>query len=109
MVDRESLEPPRIQVIRLCRSIRETAEIPQEAFAREHLPGKGKSQVSYFEKGESWPRDAELFVEAYARLAGTTALELWRRALDLWATEEFDGQSGAGLDRAVLRVLGQQP
>jgi hypothetical protein len=43
--------------------------------------------ISRFEGGETWPRDPERIVAAYASVSGVPAPDLWRRAVDRWANQ----------------------
>lgn len=100
------LEPPRLQITRLCRSIRETAKLRQEDMGDLIADGRTKGQVSYYESGRVWPRDVDLYLDAYAQLAGTTRRELWRRALDLWDAETAGRPAVTSVDQAIARLLG---
>lgn len=83
---KDELEPPRLQLTRICRAIRETAELRQEDIAA--LVGVTKGQISYLESGKSWPREANPFLDAYAKLDGTTISELWIRAIEAWRSSQ---------------------
>jgi len=49
-----------------------------------------ESTVRRFEAGGNWPhkRSADRTVAVYAQQTGTTPIEIWRRALEAWATAE---------------------
>jgi hypothetical protein len=43
-----------------------------------------QSTIWRFERGESWPRDPDQIIRAYADDLGVTAEEIWARGLGLW-------------------------
>lgn len=45
---------------------------------------KDQSTVYRFEKAQSWPRDTDVFVEAYADDLDVEAIDLWSEALEMW-------------------------
>jgi len=49
--------------------------------------GVSESAVRAFEHGQTWPRDVEELVSAYADLAGKSASALWRDAAGLMDEE----------------------
>lgn len=63
------------------REARENAGIHQAAIAGEI--GRHQSAVTRFENAESWPRDPDRVVAAYANCCKVTEREIWERALEL--------------------------
>lgn len=43
-----------------------------------------QSAITRFEHGQSWPRNPDRLVQAYADCVGVDAHVLWRRAIDRW-------------------------
>lgn len=69
------------------KDLREDAGVSFEAVAArsKRIGGPGHSQVSRFESHESWPREFDQVVAAYAAELGLNdCRELWQRALDRW-------------------------
>lgn len=85
------------------KELREGAGISLEAVAaRSKKAGTGHSQLSRFESHESWPREFDMVVAAYAAELGLDdSRDLWQLALERWrdyGTKATFG--GAGEDAA---------
>lgn len=66
-----------------CRGAREIAKVSQPDVAR--LAGVQRSGIARFEAGETWPRNPDRMVKAYAVATGYgDSRRLWRIAIGLW-------------------------
>jgi len=72
---------------RTARELRLAAQVSPARIAAEL--DVSESTVRRFEAGGNWPqkRSADRTVAVYAEQTGTTPIEIWRRALELWASE----------------------
>lgn len=84
------------QLAATCVEAREAVKMEpldvQLAFERELRPQTIKT-IERFELGETWPREIEATVDAYAKLAGVDPADLWRRAIDRWQAELKRGEA----------------
>ena len=44
---------------------------------------RDQSMIARFERGAAWPRDVDKILEGYADDLGISALDLWKRALEM--------------------------
>lgn len=51
-----------------------------------------QSTLARFEKGVSWPRNPETFVDAYADDLGISAIDLWEEAIRQWRAFREGGE-----------------
>jgi transcriptional regulator with XRE-family HTH domain len=68
-----------------------------------------QSTVARFEAGQSWPREIDEMLDAYAKLSGLDApRDIWERALGLWAAAKGpEGAKAAAAGRA-LEVMAEE-
>jgi transcriptional regulator with XRE-family HTH domain len=51
------------------------------------IAGVTHSAVSRFENGQSWPRNPDAMIAAYAVETSTWPIDLWTKAIALWGTD----------------------
>jgi hypothetical protein len=99
-----------------CRQIREEAGVHQidiAALVRKPIPGGGTkpsaiSSVYRFEIGTGWPRNADEYVNAYAKTAGLADPRLvWDRALALWRKHGENPLAGTGSLSGFEKAIGE--
>lgn len=65
--------------------------------------------ISRFERGETTPRDLDLMVQGYADELGIAPEEIWRLAIDRWASQPLPQQAAvAAAQRGAQRRRSRQ-
>lgn len=67
---------------RVARETRLKAGLRQEDVGAAR--GRKQDIVSKFEQGNTWPRNPEVVIDAYARATGRPAQEIWSEAIRRW-------------------------
>lgn len=96
-----------------CRTARLRVDVRQSRIANtlHDLGGPSdQSSVARFERGEAWPRDADLYVDAYAAATEVSdPRDLWATALALYyeygATEAQPAQVAEAVERELAGAV----
>ena len=57
--------------------------------------GRDTKAVLSFERGLTWPRNFDVFLDRYAEAVGVKPVQIWQRAMALYLAEAEISQNGA--------------